>query len=81
MRETEMTERQPPRMEDADRLYDRFVKPLEQEHRGEFAAVSFQGQTILAPTFLEALQQASEKLAPGNSVVFNVGGKAIGTVR
>ena len=76
-----MTERQPPRLEDADRLYDRYVKPLEQEHRGEYAAVSFQGQTILAATFLEALQQASEKLGRGNSIVFNVGGKAIGKLR
>jgi hypothetical protein len=39
----------------SDELYDKYVKPLEQEHRGEFIAVSPGGKTVLAATLLDVM--------------------------
>jgi hypothetical protein len=66
------------RKQDADILYERYVKPMEESHRGEYVAVSLEGQTILAPTLLEAVQRAADALGKGNSIVFKVGDRSVG---
>lgn len=66
---------------DADRLYAQFVKPLEQTHQGHFATVSPAGETILAPTLLEAIQKADERFGDTPTVTFKVGAKVVGKIR
>ncbi len=61
----------------SDELYDKYVKPLEQEHRGEFIAVSSGGKTVLAATLLDVMKQAEKRLGDGN-FVFKVGDVAVG---
>jgi hypothetical protein len=72
-----MTELHPSK-KDADRLYQQYVKPLEKDHRGQYAAVSLQGQTILAATLLEVMQRAEDEFGTRQTVVFKVGAKAVG---
>ena len=61
----------------ADSLYERHGKPLEKSHRGQYVAISAEGQTVLAPTVLEVAEKALEILGPG-SFVFKVGEKLSG---
>lgn len=63
--------------EQADRLYEQYGKPLEREHRGEYLAVSRDGQTLLAPSLLDAVERAADTFGPDN-FVFKVGEKAVG---
>jgi len=62
---------------EADRLYAQYAKPLEKEHRGEYLAISPTGETLLAPTLLEATKQAVQAFGPG-SYIFKVGEDAVG---
>lgn len=62
---------------ESDRLYERYGKPLEQEHSGQYLAVSKDGRTLVAATLLEAVDQAVEHFGPEN-FVFKVGDKDVG---
>jgi hypothetical protein len=62
------------------RLYERYGKPLESEHRGEYVAIAPDGRTVLAPTLLEVVQRATTILGPGNHV-FKVGERTVGKWR
>lgn len=64
----------------SDKLYKKYGKPLEEEHWGEFLAVSQKGKTILGKALLEVAQKASSILGPGN-FIFKVGEKAVGKWR
>lgn len=64
----------------ATRLYDAYGKPLEDKHRGEYVAISEQGQTVLKPSLLEVAQAAAQVLGPG-AFVFKVGERAVGKWR
>jgi hypothetical protein len=64
-------------VDEADALYERYAKPLESEHRGEYLAVSPTGQTLLAPTLTEATRRAVQAFGPGN-FLFKVGDDAVG---
>ena len=57
---------------EADRLYERYGKPLEQEHWGEFVAISPDGRTLLGATLRQVMEQAQEAFGPGN-FIFKVG--------
>jgi len=70
------TENQADLTEQSDQLYAQYVKPLEQEHRGEFAAVSPDGKLVLAKTLVDAMKQAEQTLPPGN-FLFKVGDVAV----
>jgi hypothetical protein len=70
-----------PGKDDADKLYERYVKPLEQEHPGKYVTVKLSGDTIISPTLLEALQQADARFGPRRSVTFKVGAKVVGNIR
>lgn len=61
-------------------LYQRFVKPLEPDHEGQYAAVSEDGKVVLAPTLLELMDKAEKDLPPGN-FLFKVGDIAIDSWR
>lgn len=60
----------------ADHLYEKFGKPLEADHEGEYVAISPEGKTILGPTLIEV----AHKSGPG-SFLFKVGPKAVGKWR
>jgi hypothetical protein len=76
-----MTQEQAPRKQDSDRLYERYVKPLEKEHKGQFVTVDLSGQTLIAPTLLEALQKADDKFGSRQTVTFKIGAKVVGKIR
>ena len=70
------TERQRLR-EEADRLYEQYGKLLEEEHWGEFVAISKDGRTLLGPTVRDVLREAEEAFGPGN-YMFKLGPRAVG---
>lgn len=60
----------------AERLYDRYGKPLEPEHAGKYVAISLEGKTIIGPTVLDVAQRAKSAFGPG-SFVFKIGERAV----
>lgn len=68
-----------PKRQDADRVYEKYVKPLEKDHRGKFIAVSSKGKTILGASLVEVMQEGINTLGSGN-FVFKVGEKAVGRI-
>ena len=64
----------------SNKLYEQHGKPLEQEHQGEFLAISPAGKVLLAPSLLGAMEQASTAFGPGN-FIFKVGEKVVGKWR
>ena len=56
----------------AEELYERYGKPLEAEHPGEFIAISTQGKLVRAPTLQEVLDLSLEQLGKG-SYVYRLG--------
>lgn len=61
-------------------VYTQYVKPLEKNHRGEYAAVSKGGEIVLAPTLLDVMEQAERSLV-ADSYVFRIGDIAVGRWR
>lgn len=61
-------------------LYERYGRPLEPVHTGEFLAVSERGETILGPTMLEVAQQAKQRFGTG-VFLFKIGEQAVGRWR
>ena len=57
--------------------YERYVCPLEESHRSEFAAVSEDGRIMLASTLREAIAKGARSLGPGN-FVFKIGELVVG---
>lgn len=68
------------RIAEADRLYDRYGKPLEADHTGRYVAIWPDGRTIIGPTVLDVMRQALAAFGPG-SYVFKVGERAVGRWR
>ncbi len=66
--------------EHAHRVYDLYVKPVEQTHQGQYVLVTPDGQTIFAPTLVEVMQRAHQRPSPDN-YIFKVGEIALGTLR
>lgn len=60
-----------------DEVYERHVRPLEQEHRGKYVAISADGQSVLGRTMHEAAQKAAQQLGPG-SFLYKIGERAVG---
>jgi hypothetical protein len=63
-----------------DELYERYGKPLEAEHTGEYLAVSPTGETLLGKSLRDVARQATAKFGPGN-FVYKVGARAVGKWR
>jgi hypothetical protein len=68
------------RKQQGDRLYERYGRPLEDQHRGEYVAISPDGQTILGSSVGEVLREAKATFGPGN-FVFKIGEKSVGKWR
>lgn len=71
---------QNPTIHDANKVYKKYVKPLEQKHKDQFVLVTPQGDIVFAPTLLEVVEQAG-KVPSRNNYVFKVGAKAVGKLR
>lgn len=76
-----MIDEQAPSSQDADRLYERYVRPLESEHRGKYATVTLAGETIVSQTLLAAFQQADSRFGQDATVTFKIGTKVVGKIR
>ncbi len=63
-------------LQQSDRIYDRYVRPLERDHRGEYAAVATDGRLVLAPSLPEVMKRAEQVLPPG-AFLFKVGEIAV----
>jgi len=59
-----------------DRLYEQFAWPLEQEHYGEFIAITRGGRTLLGPTLLDVARQAKDTFGE-RTFLFKIGPKAV----
>lgn len=68
------------RMTEADTLYEQYGKPLETTHKGQYIAISKDGRTLVGPTVLQVMQQASDAFGRGN-FIFKVGERSIGKWR
>ena len=52
-------------MDDTDRLYEKYGKPLEAEHWGKYLAVHPDGRTVLADDYQSMAEQADAELGAG----------------
>ena len=76
-----MIDEQDPKLQDSDRLYDRYVRPLEPEHRGKYASITLAGETVIAQTLVEAIQEADDRFGQDATVTFKIGAKVVGKIR
>lgn len=69
------------RRSEADRLYERYGKPLEPEYAGQYIAISPSGGTLRGETLHEVAERAEEALGRGH-YVFKLGeDRAVGRWR
>ena len=61
-----------------DDLYDEYGKPLEVEHKGEFIAISDDGQTIVGDDMDQVAFQAIEEFGSGNFALRKIGHVVLG---
>ena len=59
-----------------DVLYQRYGQPLEAEHRGEFVAISSEGQVITGKDELALAQAALAQFGAGNFALRRIGMEA-----
>jgi hypothetical protein len=57
---------------EAERIYRRYVKPLEPYHPGEYALVTPEGSVHFAPSLLELVWEA-HKMPDDKNLLFKVG--------
>ena len=67
-------------LKQGDELYERYGKPFEAEHWGEFIAISPDGRTLLGTEMVEVLDNALRQFG-GGVHVFKVGPIATGRFR
>ena len=75
-----MTAAQEQRRGQADDLYERFGKPLEAEHMGEYVAIFPSGQTVIGTTVGGVLAEATRTVGKG-SFVFRIGQRWVWKLR
>ncbi|MBI3974528.1 MAG: hypothetical protein HY332_24900 [Chloroflexi bacterium] len=61
------------RSKEDDLLYKRYGRPLEPEHRGEYVAISKDGQVILGKDELKIAREAAERFGPGTFALRRIG--------
>ena len=65
---------------EADRVYETYVKPLEQDHWGEYIAVSRDGKLLLGASLEDLTEEAVSALGRGH-FAFRIGALEVGKVR
>ena len=63
-----------------DKLYEKYGKPLEKDHWGEFIVISQKGQTLLGEDMNVVAFKALKLFGPGG-FLFKVGEKVVGRMR
>jgi hypothetical protein len=63
-----------------DAVYDRYAKPLEAEHLGDYVAVSPRGEVLVGPDLLDVAQRARAAFGAGN-FLFWLGTRTVGRWR
>jgi len=58
---------------DADGLYARYGKPLEQSHQGEYIAISQDGQVIVGADDVAVMDQAVQDFGSGHFIFRRIG--------
>ena len=53
-------------------VYERYVKPVEQDHAGEYVAVTPDGQLLFGATLIEAMEKSYE-MSKTDNFLFKVG--------
>ncbi len=64
-----------------DALYEKYARPLEAEHKGEFVAIGLNGELIQKRYLNEALAAAVERFGNENFALKRVGYDALMTIR
>ena len=59
------------------RLYEKYGKPLEANHAGEFIAISADGEILLGERDGETLRRALDKFGRGNFAMARVGSETM----
>ena len=59
-----------------DNLYNKFGKPMEKDHWGEYIAISNDGKFVLGSNLLRVMKKSLADLGPG-SHLFKVGEKSV----
>jgi hypothetical protein len=65
---------------EADDLYERFGKPLEAEHMGEYVAIFPDGRTVIGSTVGGVLAEATQTIGKG-SYIFRIGQRWVWKLR
>ncbi len=55
------------------RLYEKYAKRLEKEHKGEFVAIGLDGALIVGTSLPDVLQKAAEQFGAGNFALWKIG--------
>ena len=66
--------------EEMEAIYDRYVRPLKQEHWSKFVAVSLDGRVLLGNDREEVANEALRQFGSGNFVMMRVGLKVVGKI-
>ena len=65
--------------DEGDLLYEKYGKPLEANHWGEFVAISPDGRTVFGPDIHKVSANATKSL--GWHYLFKIGEKVLGNIR
>lgn len=64
----------------ADRLYNRYAKPLETEHWGMYIAISSSDETVVGADIADVRYRSLAQLGRG-AFVFKIGARVVGKLR
>ena len=72
---------QPMTGQEFDKRYERYGKPLENDHHGEFIAITRDGRVIVDKNDIEVVDRAIQEFGSGNFILCRVGYKSVGKIR
>jgi len=64
-----------------DLLYQQYGEPLEEEHEGEYVAISTEGKTITGNDDIEVARKAIDQFGSGNFTLRRIGEPSLGKWR
>ncbi len=59
------------------RLYEQYGKRLERKHRGQYVAISPDGQTVTGDDDVDVLREAIERFGSGNFAFHKIGHRSV----
>ena len=65
------------KLKEQHRLYEKYGKPLEKEHKGEFVAIGLHGHVLLDRRLGDLLKRAIDTFGPDNFAMARVGHDAM----